>query len=523
MKLKDQLSISNEIENANKSQSRNTIIGIAISIVLSIISIFFIVSFYYGVINSTNKESNISTVNVSYSDTDDSMIKNSYIDQISNNKLVKESIIYDKYELSFDNIIYSFSNIVYNYPTIVIDDIEYSQSYNKKYNRKEDIVLVYDDLKNNKCILESEYEFMNTHFPDENIICGNLFGSEINEIIISDIFLDMLGITDPSSVINKKISYELPLFNSGFKVYPESDYYGKSIYIFKNYIIKGVFNSKIYNCPSREMNEGYEDVDKYSTPMFWIKQSSLGNIDVQTQVNNYGYEYIYDDNAISIYEREVQNGKFVIPFGFNTYGLTEKEDRCRYGLISFDNVVDSYKFVQTLSSYIKSFEKTYSYRLNYNLSAFFMFYPYFKYISLLLLLGGIILILVSILNINRLMQYSIDKNIKFLAMLRAIGSSVKDINRIFGLRILIQYFKALIISLGISMLICIPYTIIMNYVINSEEFEGIIKYNISFVSYPVIALAVAVVYGLMLYIISVLLSSKVKKGALINVLNGDFN
>lgn len=519
MRLKDQVLIINEIEKVNKKQSRNTIIGLSISIILSIISLFAIISFYFGVIHSANESPCVSTINLHYSDYDSGNIENRYLNQINENKLIDNYIIYSEYEILFKKDIHSFSNVEYYYPTIYIDGNEISNDFNINNNRNSDAIIAYDNLNSKSYILKSEDDYLSKSNFKKSIIAGTLFEENDNEIIVSNLFLEMLNILDPSSVIGKKISYRLPLSNEVNTIHPDTESTSESIYLFKDYIIKGVFNFEIYNCPSRVMETDYFGNDKYKSPMFWVKKTSI--IDTVNTSYSEDYEYDYTSDPILVLNEAANDGKIAIPFGFNTTGHSNYEKRNKVELVSFDNIINSYKFIQSLKSYIKDFEKPYAYQLNYNLDAFFVFYPFFKYISLILLASGIIFMIIAILNIYWMIQYTIKKNIYFLGLMKAIGANNKDINRLYLLRIYSQYIKAIITSLLISFIGCLVMTITLNIILNSGDFEGSIKYNISFWFYPLVFIFVVLIIGLFLLIVSKMLSKKIKKGALINILNGE--
>ena len=80
----------------------------------------------------------------------------------------------------------------------------------------------------------------------------------------------------------------------------------------------------------------------------------------------------------------------------------------------------------------------------------------------------------------------------------------------------------MIISIGISGVLCLIFTLVINRYLRIDDFvDGCIKYSISFGYYPLIMILVILSFGIIIYFIASLLCNKIKKGALVNKLNGE--
>lgn len=517
MKYNDYFSLALEKNKSQNRQSRNTIVGIVISLCISIVCLFMLISFEYGIKEAANKEKNVATVELNYSDVISEAITNSKKDYISNNSLIEDKVCYKEYSLDYYHQTKSFNDITYTYPEIILDDVSIERDYTYM---KSDSIISYDFK--DEIILDSELNYLKKNDMDV-ILAGTTFGDSINEIMISDLFLNQLGITDYNSIIGKELSYKYMLYNSSvYKVDSSYDYSLDNLYLFKNYKIVGVFNSNIYNCPSRYSNNSFANYkDSLNTPFFWVKESSIKESNVEVDYISSKYNYTYNVNPLEYIKSISDEGYISIPYGFNTGGYNDNR-RDSYEIIQFKNVENAYSFIKSLDKYL-DYKTTNAYQLYYSLDAYFVFYPFFFYSVMIISIFSIFLTLLSLLNIYRIMDYSISSNMYIFAMQRAMGASLRNIKGVYFAGLLIEYLKSIIIALIISGIASFSFTLIMNNYLSNDDFSGCIDYSISYKYYPLIAFGVILAFGVIIYLISSLLCNRIKKGALIYKLNGEAN
>ena len=517
MKKQDYFNLALEKNKYQKRQSRNTNIGIVISLCLSILCLFVLVSFKYGIERSANSEKNVATVELNYDDNTYSAINHSNKECISKNSLIEDIVDYKEYYLAYYRIQQSLRDVTFTYPTIFLDDEVIERDF---YNLSSDIFLAYAD--SSTIILDSEYEYLKKN-NEEALLAGRLLSNNLKEIMVSDIFVKQLDIADYNDIIGKTISYKYKLYNSGWDVIKtEYDYELEEIYLFQNYEIVGVFNSNIYNCPSRYSNNYFSNYkDALLRACFWVKDSSIKSANVNIEYFSHNrYSYEYTGNPVETFKSIEEEGYIAIPFGFNDSGFND-ERRVSHQIIQCKNVEDVYKFLKFVDK-LCDYESTQAYTPYYSLKAYIEFYPFFFYSVIIISIFALFMSILSLLNIYRIMEYSISENMYLFAMERAMGATIKDIKGVYFAELLINYLKSVIISIGISGVLCLIFTLVINRYLRIDDFvDGCIKYSISFGYYPLIMIWVILSFGIIIYFIASLLCNKIKKGALINKLNGE--
>ena len=242
MRKKDYFILAKEKNKYQKRQSRNTIIGIIISLCISIVCLFTLISFEYGIKSSANSEKNVATVELNYSDITNCAINHSKKEYISKNNLIEDIVDYKQYGIEYYTIARSLRDQSYIYPVISLDDEVMERDY--KY-LSYDSILSYEDTST--IILDSEYSYLKKN-NEEALLAGSLFSDANQEIMVSDIFVKQLGFSDYNEIIGKRITYQYKLAAPGYsnRVQTEYEYELEELLLFQNYKIVGVFNTNIY-------------------------------------------------------------------------------------------------------------------------------------------------------------------------------------------------------------------------------------------------------------------------------------
>lgn len=534
MNLKDIYQISKELNKNNKKETKNVIIGLCLSLTITILFFYLIISFVTGFYGIANKCANLSAITVSFDDeykgNYGGVLLEHYNDVLSSN--YKDKIEYSEtsinYEYKTKSGVGAFTKY-YTHPTITIDNNPINIEY-KEYNDGKDIFLAYDTSLNKNIYFSSENEYLNKYYNSNVILAGTTFTSDVKEIMISNLYLDDIGITNYNSVIGKNISYKIKLYDKSKSEtlnYDGDIDYNQEIYIFKEYKIVGVFDINIYNCPSRNNYSFQSEKDAFSFPQFWVKKESIKSttVDVEEKdtINDTMLIYSYNEDPIIEFSKIVDDGYILKPLGFNSSGFGDNDLRSSKKVVfQFDNLIDEYHFLGTLDKYCLNKDASlYGFSASYNLRAFIDFYPMFLYLTIIFLVFGIILFIASIINIVKVISYSVKKDMSFFSVITSIGANIKDIRLIYQIRLLLQFIKSLIISAIITTLISLLFSIVLSLYLNSDTYGGFVKYNISFIYFPLVLIGVIIIYIVILYLISYILIKKNKFNNLIENMKGE--
>jgi hypothetical protein len=229
---------------------------------------------------------------------------------------------------------------------------------------------------------------------------------------------------------------------------------------------------------------------------FWIKYSDINPIFYEHGTELIGgkaYEdnnYIFDTNPKEI----INNSK-----GINILTRNHK--------YSYNSAVLQFKDAESAYNYYSYVINQYGRRsIDYNqsLEVFFGLYPYYSFLRSLMLILIASTILISILNVVRLIDYSINKSRDFNIMLENLGLKEKNVYLIYYIRVVYEYLKASALLLIIGVPICIIHCIVfekvlLNYGIvidfNIPVYGYFIVYFISFIIvYFMISFSVGIVY-----------------------------
>lgn len=510
MKTKDCYYYSKKINIGKKYETRNSIFGFSFSLILfSILLIFG--SFIYYIESSINKNHNLSSIKINLNS-----YENSFLDNNIDN--IEETIFYKNYGISFNITKEGFLIKDVNYPTIILDDkeIKYKDTY--KYNNEEVKILNQSILSfnNDKLYLESEEKYLIDNNYGKVILAGNSLTGKENEIMVSSNILNYCGVTDYNAVIGKKISFYNQLFfgnvsygyeSNGNYVDETEKVKNQNYYVFKDFIIVGVFNSNIYFCPSRLTNNN-TDWPEYiikNNPNFWLNSNSI------LEYNYNYYSYIDTDNKLHMNQNK-------LCFTYNLLDkLNENTNKVQILANSGNNLkinditnIIQFKSLKLAYNSMSIFNNDFTlnnqitYSTNSDLYSYFVFYPYFEFVKSIIIVITTIIILLVILNIFRVMDYSLNINKKYFMMMSYLGLEKKDIKKIYYFKNISDYIKSILISFIILLPLCIIISILLNK-LYITQFRGMLDFNIPFYYYLISIIIPIIIIFTIVNIISIII------------------
>lgn len=506
MKFKDCMYYSKKISIGKKSEIKSTIFGFVISCIL--LSIFLIfASLIIHIETSIVSDHNVESLKL------DSFDDNEFIS--NNSKYIEEKVYYSENGVEFNITKDGFNVKDVAYPVITIDGHEkiYKDIYKYGYENLEYKILAqtitcfYDD----SFYLESEKNYMKKNNLGDLILAGNKLTSKEKEIMISSYLLDYFGIDDYSSVIGKKISFynQLPFGSIKYGHIIDEEFNDETneilnqyYYVFKNFKIVGVFNSNIYLCPSRftDCDVTFEEYLIKSNSNFWVSANSVKK-----------YEYCYYSYIDEKDNEHINFDKYCFSCDLPSK-LKENDDKvqllCNLNnskdlkyIVQFKSINDAYDFVNICENeYILN--GSVSYITNADLNSYFFFYPYFEFIKIIIFILVLVILLLVFINIIRIMDYSLQSNIEFFAIMNYLGLDKKDLRKIYLTKNSLDYLKSILITV----LILIPIEIVTSFFLNKiyvSQFRGIFNFNIPIYLYILSIIIPIIIIYILICLISI--------------------
>lgn len=482
MKLYDTLYYTSKLNKSKMKESKTIRYGLFFSTSL----LFLFLLFYFWIISislSVNSERNVSTLSVSN-------------DYLINDKDFEETIKIQEKWINIDTLYNGFDIVKTCYPSINIDNNEYEYTENLVNNNNLNFNLFYEYFDGDY-YLESEREYLKKNGYGDVFISGKTFSNNKKEIMVSDAFLNSLGINDYEKVIGKKITcnisfnvdYDLKygrtrnkfMVNNGNEYDDITDELINYKYaLFKDFVIVGVFNSKLFLCPSRTGDRGFSEIGNIC---FWIKNDDITPLVYRNEKEksydgsyvNVSSKYIFDkDPRITLNELDG------ICFWWNEESLSSVN--INRNIIQFKNVEDTFDF------YISNNLNIGYYR---SLRAFFDFYPYYSTCKTLIFFLIICSLLISFLNVIRIIDYSLLKSKDYNIMLKNNGLKNRDIYGLYYFRVCYEFVKASIMLFIVAIPLCVMHYIGFVYVF-SHNYIGTINFEISIWGYFIIYLSIII-------------------------------
>ena len=439
-----------------------SIIPMILSLVFSIFALFILFSFKIGIINNIKEDNIYSTLSVFYDDKEGYM-NYKYKDSIEeNDDLIGKIESFTLYYGFLDNV-----KIVDNvrieeliYPILKIEDVNYDITVNRNNNKIE-----FFDLSSSKCYLDDEIKYMKNNNYGDLLLAGDYINNDNRGIMINSRLLDSLNI-NYNDIIGKKISYVVSIPTNYNIYYPDISYKheGEFIDVFKDFVVVGVFNDNVYNCPTRA-------IEKDS--IFWVNNKYLDDHSYYDFVDQKG-AYYHNDPILEA-KRIVDEG--LVFSGDYLLTLPNKRTNVLYQYKDFESTYEAYN---NIYKYIfESSARDYSIFKTKLLGDYLQLYSTFNLIIVSFATISIIVFVATLINMILIIDYQKRRKKHFLNMLRSLGYSKSNVIKIFNYQVNIQYIISVLISFILSFIISLIGTIVWNNKMKQTNFSNGLNYNIN--------------------------------------------
>lgn len=360
------------------------------------------------------------------------------------------------------------------------------------------------------------------------IITGNRFGNERDEVIVSEIFLENIGL-NPAQALNAKLSLSINYNNfseysltcldddnvfENNHIYTDAANKNKiapingDIKIFSNYRIKGIISKEYYNINDLTKNDSH----------IWMKKDSLVTSDGENtlplssiQKIHDGYGYGFSDTVIYTYKntdyiteslRITADGAFYPFFVNNGYSDSEFNNKFMPIKRAWKDY-GSFKELNAVSSMLDKISVE-----NGNIGDYFDGYTQgflqlremnniISVIVITLSLIGFITLLTILINYGNIMSFNARKRSKYMHMMVCMGIKESDKKNLLWLEMFLLLLLALLISLILSAAIIGTATAIINALLQRNG--ALVGFKLKFGYYPlafvVIALIMSFIYS----------------------------
>ncbi|MGM9969330.1 MAG: FtsX-like permease family protein [Anaeroplasma sp.] len=539
MKRKDYFYLAKISLNSEKNKKNNIIYSLSFSMILLISFVFLILAFYVGSLDKMNSIQSISSIDIKLTDLNK---EQSILNEITG---ISDEISYEYYPILTKTFKSDDNSILKTYNTIYIGDLEIDITYPivpKKIDINSRTItnnLFYgsnpnsvDNFKffdlNKSIIFDCEADYMKENKYDYCIL-GEVIKND-NEIMLSSRDLEILGL-NASDVIGKSISYKTVLQDSTYAIDNNGDFFsednnnsldGKEVYIFKDYIIVGIFNSDIYNVPSREISIKQSE----NGLEFWLSKNALYDNGSRI-VPEYRYKLINDENKkVYFYETSpleysndiIANGKVFLPYGLNLGTDSPFFEDSLHEIVLFKNFSYAYDGYKTVINIIDAYNNSGITITNSILYSYIDIYPFIVGVTISFdFIGGLILF-ITILNLLNTFKYSITSKKRFIGIEKALGLDGKKISYIYYCEMLLILLKSAIFSLIISFMLCFAIQLYFEYSTSTmyDSISNIIGLSLNY--YPIAFLLVLLHMIIFVFIINKILCNKMVKNNIIDLL-----
>lgn len=515
-----------------------TIAALSFGIIMLTIVLWLTFSFYFDfqtkakdtpenyVINITGNTTDYIDVR---SSTGDEYIKNYSGFQFDNTQFTN---FVSENDVMWDEIMFNIGNNSFSK-----EKSQYTFSVNEDNNIDEDIAKPSEYFDNNLFAIKF-YESAKL-YPDifndyiQNkfgypIITGNGFGNEREEVIVSEIFLENIGL-NPAQALDANLSLSINYNNfseysltcldddnvfENNHIYTDAANKNKiapingDIKIFSNYRIKGIIRKEYYNINSLTKNDSH----------IWMKKDSLVTSDGENtlplssiQKIHDGYGYGFSDTVIYTYKntdyiteslRITADGAFYPFFVNNGYSDSDFENKFMPIKRAWKDY-GSFKNLNAVSSMLDRISVE-----NGNIGDYFDGYTQgflqlremnniISVIVITLSLLGFITLLTILINYGNIMSFNARKRSKYMHMMVCMGIKESDKKKLLWLEMFLLLLLALLISLVLSAAITGSATAIINALL--QQNGALVGFKLKFGYYPlafvVIALIMSLIYS----------------------------
>jgi len=512
MKIKDYFFLASLNIKRNQKRSLKTIVSLTIGLSFSIISLYIILGFYFGLVNKLDNDKEFNSFSLSYST----------VPIYSTNRFTgKETLLNYIYaeKGEFDKL--DGLDYVLNYSgcDINLKTYEYSEKNPEKityvlYDDKK--IDLYSDLsRSNGRISFIEYlniEYMNEYVKETYNRNFFIKGNNINnsdEIIVSTEFIKSIGL-DINTAIGKIITVDSYYNSMDFYTSVEDhlEYSGNRYNVVNSMKIVGVYEAvKFFRYEYYPSGDKIYKLYKYEPFSSDIIASFDSINNIVTEKHNDKDVFIKNDTEKS---------------GINVLNSSKtKDDNLEQTF--FSNILYFKDFNYAKAAYNYFLNTLNAYQLqNVKINPFFIEYiglhKTIDSITTFLSIIAIIVVIIALLNIFDIIKYNTIKEKNNIGMMKALGLKDNDSYKVFLHEFSIYMIISGIVSFILTAVIAAIITITTNQNMNLEALHHDIGANINFWYY---FLSLAIVIGgiyLLTYIYLIIVSRKLVKKKAIDLL-----
>lgn len=515
-----------------------TITALSFGIIMLTIVLWLTFSFYFDFQNKAKDTPENYVINITGNTTDyidvrsstgDEYIKNHSGFQFKNSQFTN---FVSENDIMWDEIMFNIGN-----NSTSKEKSTYTFSVNEDNNIHEDLALSSEYYDNNLFAIkfyESEKlypDIFNDYIQKKfgyPIITGNGFGNERDEVIVSEIFLENIGL-NPANALNANLSLSINYNNfseysltcldddnvfENHHIYTNAANKNKiapingDIKIFRNYRIKGIIRKEYYNINDLTKNDSH----------IWMKKDSLVTSDGENtlplssiQKIHDGYGYGFSDTVIYTYKntnyvteslRITADGAFYPFFVNNGYSDSDLNNKFMPIKRAWKDY-GSFKKLNAVSSLLDriSVENGNSRDVFHGYTQGFLqlreMNNIISVIVITLSLLGFITLLTIFINYGNIMSFNARKRSKYMHMMVCMGIKESDKKKLLWLEMFLLLLLALLISLILSAAITGTATAIINALLQRNG--ALVGFKLKFGYYPlafvVIALVMSLIYS----------------------------
>lgn len=440
MEIKEASRLAKMYLSENKGQTIKIIAILAISLIISIFSLYIIFDINLGVTKTIEKTPYANAIERKYINYDYNEIEE--IDYYSNVKyIITNSTEYLTYSYNsvfrgnnnpkpYDNIVSFEANIkiddrLYTMNTGLLDKYYLNQGVYEKIegdvpNELKNIsIIVHDKDHSNMIFSEEAYKL-----AEKNDERGLIFAGDANirehEILVSNVLCDVIGI-DYNQIIGKKISY----YNFFYIVDDNNGLNYKKDYAFKDFIVRGVYNDK--NCDYDNRSPLYIN-DGYYPSMMIVLKNDINYINSFDEIDYDKVNLVNSNNIEKTFNQRLYFDDMTDKI--NYLNVTKN----KFEVLKSNN----YKSIITLDP------------LGYeDLSVKYL--KVFNMAGIILLYSGIAVGFSAMLYLISVLISNYNRRNSYIGIIKAIGVQHKDITFIF----LIEQLRIVLFSVLISIAVTI--------------------------------------------------------------------
>ena len=460
---------------SNKKISLFYILGFFLLLFLLTLLLLILFINNYGLFGKIKNEKINSCIYLQLNDINNEKFSLNDFETLTENKYK----IYKNYYFNYyyeEKILGKRENI--EYPKIILDNKEYYYLGNDVHDTK---FIFYDLSKNEHIFDEEENEYCKKYSDYGSIILG-VDTPNKGEVIISSNLLDELQISYDDA-LNKTISFKQKI-NLSYELFYNNmnitDDYKDEEYIFKDFKIVGIYNSFISK----------RGIDNFNLVNDFIFNQNSFYETLDLKISNNRIDFTRHPHELYQESNEL---KCVNLLSNNNYSNI---------IIQFDNLDETVKYINKINDYTKNkYNQKFDYQATNSLKVYLNYSPIINLGTIILVISEIILFVIIFSNIFINIYYSINKNYKYLKMLKAIGMTDTNIKKTYLFETLIYFILGTIINLIVITIMMLTFKSIFSHLSKNTIMES---YSLNFIYYYLSFIIVFVLILLFIFIVSLI-------------------